>query len=160
MAPKIQSLPTPIITTIRANSKRTDSPRSTSLEQAARNKTNISSPDLIDATNMHSLTPKVAKDKSVKTKPLDTREGEIERFFDFDKDLDIPQQPYSLGEGHLLNSATYDEILAWNIEEKLTNPFSKNTANDTASNQEHKKQRSLWRESLNGIRKKLPKLFH
>lgn len=109
--------------------------------------------DIIDATNLDAHLPP-NKVKSSRPLSTDARDSEIERFFDFDKELDISQQRHALGDGHILSSAANNEILPWNLEEELTNPFS-NTSRQTG-----KKQRSLWRDSLNGIRKKLPRLFH
>lgn len=109
--------------------------------------------DIIDATNLEIHLPP-NKVKSSKPLSTDARDSEIERFFDFDKELDISQQHHALGDGHILSSAANNEILSWNFEEELSNPFS-NTSGQTG-----KKQRSLWRDSLNGIRKKLPRLFH
>lgn len=122
--------------------------------------------DLIDATNLDSL-PINPPPKMKNTKPAEplqnenARDTEIERFFDFDKELDISQTRHPLGEGHVLNSTTHDEILPWSIEDEFTNPFSKHANNKKPAARAQKKSRSLWRDSLRGIRNKLlPKIFH
>jgi len=122
--------------------------------------------EIIDATNLDSLpiTPRPSLRNSAPTPveplPVDARDSEIERFFDFDKELDISQTRHALGEGHILNASTHDEILPWTIEDEPTNPFSNNSSSKKASSRNQKNNRSSWRDSLSGLRKKLPKLFH
>ena len=118
-------------------------------------KTTASPHDSIDTVPVDSLptTPPAPQSAEV-------HHNEIESFFDFDKELDISQQNHSLGEGHLLNSATHDEILPWNLDEEPTNPFNNHQPTKSTYRHAQKKQRSSWRDSLNGIRRKLPKLFH
>lgn len=101
------------------------------------------------------------------SQPNNQPTSEIERFFDFDKELDHIEEYSALGEGHLLNSAPPDEILTWNLEEESENPFNHCPTNKNTyerayedANAYGEKPRSRWRESLQGIRKKLPKLFH
>ena len=151
--PATQVSTEPLITRVRTNDTAPRAP----IETPARVKASTSSRDLIDATNLDTLPPKVTKGKPPsKPVPADPRDRDIERFFDFDKELDISDQHQALGEGHILNSATHDETLPWSLEEELTNPFSKHTANKNTSGRPQKKPRSLWRDSLSGIRK----LFH
>ncbi len=140
----------------RSGVKPTDPAYRSRVETPSRVKTVSSSHDIIDATNLSKSLPNSSK----APEPLlaDARDTEIERFFDFDKELDISQQRHPLGEGHVLNSVAHDDVLPWNLEEESTNPFSKHTANLKASGSTQKKktpkkQRSRW---LDGIRK----LFH
>lgn len=120
----------------------------------------LSASDIIDASNLDSLPvmppPRSRHTPPIAPLPVDARDSEIERFFDFDKELDISQQRHALGEGHVLNSATHDEVVPWDAEKEQTNPFSK-----SSSARATKKQRSTSRDSLmSRIRKKLPKIFH
>ena len=120
----------------------------------------LSASDIIDASNLDSLPvmppPHSRNTTSVTPLPVDARDSEIERFFEFDKELDVSQQRHALGEGHVLNSATHDEVVPWDVEKEQTNPFSKST-----SARATQKQRSTSRDSLiSRIRKKLPKIFH
>ncbi len=123
-------------------------------------KKTLSASDIIDASNLDSLPvmppPRSRHTPPIAPLPVDARDSEIERFFDFDKELDISQQRHALGEGHVLNSATHDEVVPWDAEKEQTNPFSK-----SSSALATKKQRSTSRDSLmSRIRKKLPKIFH
>ncbi len=108
---------------------------------------------LIDANSMNMF----PNSHNGKATPEDARDNEIERFFDFDQELDIAQQHQTLEDSQLLNLAatTHDEVSTWNNDAGITNPFSKHP-----SGQVQKQQRSRWRDSLSEIRKKLPRLFH
>ncbi|MBI3776545.1 MAG: hypothetical protein HY273_13560, partial [Gammaproteobacteria bacterium] len=140
-----------VITPIRAATNTAGAVRKA--EPTQKKKAILSSDDLIDATNLDSLpvTPPPKMKSAKPAEPLqndDARDTEIERFFDFDKELDISQTRHPLGEGHVLNSTTHDEILPWSIEDELTNPFSKHASNKKAAARTQKKSRSLWRDSL------------
>ena len=151
-----------------AVSKQSDSTQRPRTASPTRLKKRAAPNDIIDATNVDSLPiplpPNLRNSKTPEPPlaplPEDARDSEIERFFDFDKELDISQSRHALGEGHILNSAIHDEILPWNIEDELTNPFNNHPTKKSTSGQTQNKQRSRWRDSLNGIRKKLPKIFH
>ncbi len=158
-----------VVTPLRPTSKPAEAVHRNRTDKPAQSKkTTLSSLDLIDATNLDSLPvtlpPKMKNTKPSSTKPPeplpdDARDSEIERFFDFDKEVDTSQSRHPPGEGRILNATIHDEILPWSNDEELTNPFSKH-ATKNATGQTQKKSRSLWRDSLHGIRKKLPKIFH
>ena len=111
-------------------------------------------------TPVHDKTIVTGSDASNLDSPPSPSTSEIELFFDFDKELVNVEEYPVLGEGHLLNSAPHDEALAWNFEEETTNLFSNHPTNKNTYERAYNKPRSRWRESLQIIREKLPKLFH